>query len=184
MNSFRRRRKRKEGAAGNNNGGRGARAGRAALGAARPAVPAGSSRFGSAQRWAGNPRRRRRPPCPAGSPARPRAAPAGGSPGLSAALPAPLGFILRGSEGPNRRQPPLAEDEATPPRWGGASCRLFNPFQEAGGVGGGASASGRFHKAKGGWAKDGEGGNVRFRAGETWPEGKLCTQQQSISPLS
>lgn len=52
MNSFRRR-WRKEGAAGNNNGGRGARAGRAALGAARPAVPAGSARVGSAQLSAG-----------------------------------------------------------------------------------------------------------------------------------
>lgn len=79
------------------------------------------------QRRASSPRRC--PPCPACSPAwlsrRLRAAAAGatadataaggGDPSLCAPPPAPLGFILRGSEGPNRRQPPLAEREATPP---------------------------------------------------------------------
>lgn len=79
------------------------------------------------QRRASSPRRC--PPCPACSPAwlsrRLRAAAAGaaadataaggGDPSLCAPPPAPLGFILRRSEGPNRRQPPLAEREATPP---------------------------------------------------------------------
>lgn len=94
---------------------------------------------------------RRCPPCPACSPAwlsrRLRAAaagaaavaaaaPGGGSPSLCAPPPAPLGFILRGSEGPNRRQPPLAEREATPPgaarvgRGGGASRRLYKRIGE------------------------------------------------------
>lgn len=101
----------------------------------------GTARAGSAQpraqRWACSPRRC--PPCPVCSPAwlsrRLRAAAAGaaavggGSPSLCAPPPAPLGFILRGSEGPNRRQPPLAEREATPPPaprgWGeGAGPRV------------------------------------------------------------
>lgn len=139
MNSFRRRR-RKERAAGNNNGGRGARArGGQRWGPLGPRFP--PALLGSPQRWAGSPRQPC-PPCPASSPARrrrrPRAAAAGRGPGLSAARAAPLGVILRGSEGPNRRQPPLAEDKATPPgiaregRGGGASCRLFNPFEEDG----------------------------------------------------
>lgn len=101
----------------------------------------GTARAGSAQpraqRWACSPRRC--PPCPVCSPAwlsrRLRAAAAGaaavggGGPSLCAPPPAPLGFILRGSEGPNRRQPPLAEREATPPPaprgWGeGAGPRV------------------------------------------------------------